>query len=264
MHWLIAQQAPIRVGYEEDWIDELMRNRWRTLLSVDDMVEGVVAALEETGQLNNTWIFYTSDHGQNLGHYRLPSCKLNVYEHDVRVPLLVRGPGLPAGVTIPALGGNTDLAPTILDIAGGRGAVNPIMDGKSLLPVLGAAAGAPFQATAGVTAWARDTFLIEYNSLGAVERGAPGHYHLVDSPHSNQYRAIRVVNPALGQNLLYAEFTNLSDWHFEGDLFTEYFDMTTDPWQIHNRAADPASAAVVKQMRARLHTLWGCKAATCP
>jgi len=55
----------------------------------------------------------TGDHGQNLGHYRLPSCKLNVYEHDVRVPLLVRGPGLVGreGSVIEALSGNTDLAP---------------------------------------------------------------------------------------------------------------------------------------------------------
>ena len=57
MHWLIAQQEPIQPGAEEDWIDELMRNRWRTLLSVDDMIEGIVTALEDTGVLDNTWIF---------------------------------------------------------------------------------------------------------------------------------------------------------------------------------------------------------------
>ena len=78
MHWLIAQQKAIQTGYEEWWIDELMRNRWRALLSVDDLIEGVVEALDSTGVLDNTWIFFTSDHGQNLGHYKLPSCKLNV------------------------------------------------------------------------------------------------------------------------------------------------------------------------------------------
>jgi N-acetylglucosamine-6-sulfatase len=165
MHWLIAQQEAIQPGYEEWWIDELMRNRWRTLLSVDDLIEGVVAALDDTGVLENTWIFFTSDHGQNLGHYKLPSCKLNVYEHDVRVPLLVRGPGLLPGTVISALAGNTDLAPTILDLAGGPGAVNPIMDGKSFASVL---------TSSGVADWTRDTFLIEYNSLGDVLRGAPG------------------------------------------------------------------------------------------
>lgn len=48
-------------GAEEDWIDEFMRNRWRSLLSVDDLIVGVVEALEETGVLDNTWIFYTSE-----------------------------------------------------------------------------------------------------------------------------------------------------------------------------------------------------------
>lgn len=96
---------------------------------------------------------------------KLPSCKLNVYEHDVRVPLLVRGPGLVPGTFISALAGNTDLAPTILDLAGGPGAVNPIMDGKSLAGLL---------TSSGEAHWTRDTFLIEYNSLGEVLRGAPG------------------------------------------------------------------------------------------
>ena len=77
--------------------------------------------------------------------------KLNVYEHDIRVPLLVRGPGINPGTVIPALSGNTDLAPTILDIAGGPSAINPIMDGKSLAGLL----------TGSSSTWARDTYLIE-------------------------------------------------------------------------------------------------------
>lgn len=266
-HWLIAQQPPIRPGPEEEWIDELMRNRWRTLLSVDDMISAVVGALEETGVLNNTWVLFTSDHGQNLGHYRLPSCKLNVYEHDVRVPLLVRGPGLPPGTVIDALAGNTDLAPTILALAGGEAAVNPLMDGKSLAGLLTPGGGVPVHGEH----WARTEYLIEYNSLGEVERGAPVNcgrgntcYHLVDSARSNEYRALRVIDMARGRNLLFAEFTNQSDWNFESpDLFEEYFDMTKDPWQINNiaRTADPAEVAA---LRDRLHILWKCKAESCP
>ena len=155
-----------------------------------------------------------------------------MYEHDVRVPLLVRGPGLTPGTIIDALSGNTDLAPTILELAGGASAVNPIMDGKSMVPLLqpayAAASGLPSSG-----AWNRTEFLIEYNSLGVVERGAPVDcgrgktcYHLVDSPHSNEYRALRVIDKARGTNLLFAEFTNLSDWNFEAPtLFEEYFDM---------------------------------------
>lgn len=254
-HWLIAQQKPIMPGFEEDWIDELMRNRWRCLLSVDDLIVDVIRALKDTGVLDNTWIFYTSDHGQNLGHYRLPSCKLNVYEHDVRVPLLVRGPGIRPNTTINALAGNTDLAPTILDLAGGQKAINPLMDGKSLVPLL--------LNKNGENVWARDTYLIEYNVLGNVQRGAPGFHHLVDSTHSNQYRAVRVINHEKGQNLLLAEFTNQSDWNFTGPTFTEFFDLVQDPWQLNNIAAT-APSKLVDEMRERLHDLWTCKAASCP
>ena len=96
---------------------------------------------------------------------------------------------------------------------------------------------------------------------GDVKRGAPGFYHLVDSTKSNQYRAMRIINETT--NLLFAEFTDLSDWNFDGALFTEYFDMTSDPWQIHN-IADTAPASEVAELRATLHKLWTCKATDCP
>ena len=67
-----------------------------------------------------------------------------------------------------------------------------------------------------------------------------------------------------GTNLLFAEFTNLSDWNFESpQLFEEYFDMTQDPWQIHN-IAKTAPRAEVAALRSRLHALWECKATDCP
>jgi arylsulfatase A-like enzyme len=61
-HWLIAQQQPISES-EGGEIDELFRNRWRTLLSVDDAIEGMVDAIEELGLTNSTYFFITSDHG---------------------------------------------------------------------------------------------------------------------------------------------------------------------------------------------------------
>ena len=72
------------------------------------------------------------------------------------------------------------------------------------------------------------------------------------------------MNATLNQNLLFAEFTNLTDWDFEReDIFTEMFDMTSDPWQIHNVAAT-ADQGLVRELRARLRSLWTCKAAACP
>lgn len=64
-HWLIAQQGPI-TQEQGAIIDELFRNRWRTLLSVDDAIAGMHAAVDELGLLNQTYFIISSDHGYNL------------------------------------------------------------------------------------------------------------------------------------------------------------------------------------------------------
>lgn len=117
----------------ERMIAELYRDRLESLLAVDDLVQRIVSALEQTGQLDNTVIVFTSDNGYMLGEHRLVG-KRFVYEESARVPLLVRGPGVPAGAVRNQVVGNIDLAPTILDVTGVR-AGRPL-DGRSLLEVL--------------------------------------------------------------------------------------------------------------------------------
>ncbi|PIO30349.1 hypothetical protein AB205_0097530 [Aquarana catesbeiana] len=68
--------------------------RWQTLLSVDDLVEKLVKELQNRGELNNTFIFFTSDNGYHTGQFSLPIDKRQLYEFDIKVPLLVRGPGI--------------------------------------------------------------------------------------------------------------------------------------------------------------------------
>ena len=63
-------------------------------MAVDDTVSDLVTELEALGIMNNTYFIFTSDHGYNLGHHRLPDNKFNSYLHDLRIPLLVRGPGI--------------------------------------------------------------------------------------------------------------------------------------------------------------------------
>ena len=87
--------------------------------AVDEMVEKVVLTLQEMGELENTYIFFTSDNGFHMGQHRLPAGKGTAYEEDIGVPLYVRGPGIPKGKTISGfMGGNTDFAPTFAEIAG--------------------------------------------------------------------------------------------------------------------------------------------------
>ena len=73
-------------------IDLHFRDRLGTLLSIDDMVAGVVATIDQLQLAQHTYIMFTSDHGYHLGQFRIPDEKIEPYETDVRVPFYIRGP----------------------------------------------------------------------------------------------------------------------------------------------------------------------------
>ncbi len=102
-----------------------------SLLSVDDGVGRIMKALRQEHALRSTYVIYTSDNGFLHGEHRIPDGKVRLYEPSIRVPLLIRGPGIPAGRHTSDLTINADLAPTIVDAAGAS--ANRIMDGRSLL-----------------------------------------------------------------------------------------------------------------------------------
>jgi arylsulfatase A-like enzyme len=110
------------------------RCQLESLLAVDEGVKKVVDALNEKGALADTLVVYTSDNGYFNGEHRIPKHKNHVYEESIRVPLQVRGPGVPQGVTINPLVTNADLAPTIVDAANAQPGL--AMDGRSLLGVI--------------------------------------------------------------------------------------------------------------------------------
>ena len=114
-------------------IDDRYRQRLESMLAVDDMVGSLVQELESAGELDNTYIFFTSDNGFEQGEHRLQKGKNQAYEESSRIPLLVRGPGVPAGVETEKLAVNTDFAPTFADLADAEFQA----DGRSLVPVLG-------------------------------------------------------------------------------------------------------------------------------
>ncbi|XP_045074785.1 N-acetylglucosamine-6-sulfatase isoform X2 [Coregonus clupeaformis] len=134
-HWLIRQAKTPMTNSSIELLDDAFRKRWRTLLSVDDLVEKVVKRLEVRGELENTYIIFTSDNGYHTGQFSLPLDKRQLYESDIRVPLLIRGPNIKPNQTTGLAVQNVDLGPTILDMAGYN--VNKTtMDGMSFLPVL--------------------------------------------------------------------------------------------------------------------------------
>jgi len=113
-------------------IRENYQQRLESLLAVDEAVRDILSTLDSTGVLGRTYVIFTSDNGFFHGEHRVASGKVLVYEPSVRVPLIVRGPGIPRGVTRTNLAANVDLAATILDAAGARAARR--LDGRSLLP----------------------------------------------------------------------------------------------------------------------------------
>lgn len=129
------QERPRLDRVERQQVRARNNDRRASLLAVDDLVERVITRLSQVGTLDNTLVIFTSDNGYLMGEHRIPGGKDQPYEPAARVPLLVRGPGIPARREVSGLVGNIDLAATIYDAAG----VEPLLaqDGVSLFDVAG-------------------------------------------------------------------------------------------------------------------------------
>jgi N-acetylglucosamine-6-sulfatase len=113
-------------------IQSVWQQRLESLQAVDEGVARLLGVLRGTGMLRRTLVIFTSDNGWMSGEHRIPAGKVVPYEPSIRVPLLMRGPGIPADATRTQLVWNGDLAPTILAATGARAAWPT--DGMSLLP----------------------------------------------------------------------------------------------------------------------------------
>jgi N-acetylglucosamine-6-sulfatase len=205
------------------YIDRVYRGRLRLLLSLDDLVAGVVEELRSAGELDNTYLVVSSDNGLLMGEHRLPEGKGPPYEESIRVPLAVRGPGIPAGRTTDQVALNIDLAPTFADLGGA--ATPPFVDGRSLKPTF--AQDAP--------SW-RTAFLIEYLR---GQHGMPQH---------------NTIRTAGGEK--YVEYPR------GARVEHEYYRLREDPYELENayRSADPDR---IEELRARLEAFKSCSGAAC-
>ena len=134
--------------------DVYFQRRWSVLRSVDDMVQRFLDTLESTKVLDNTYILFTSDHGYHLGEFGMLYDKRMLYETDIRIPFLVRGPQISNGQLLDIPINHVDIAPTILDMAGAP--VPKIMDGRSWLPLVQG------RGKKEKTTW-RSSFMVEYS-----------------------------------------------------------------------------------------------------
>ncbi|HEY2988296.1 MAG TPA: sulfatase [Candidatus Binatia bacterium] len=221
----VRERPPLSVA-EIAEIDRVYRRRLQSMLAVDEMIKKIVAALQTHGLLNQTYIFFTSDNGFHLGEHRLTVGKDTAYEEDIHVPLIVRGPGIPAGRTLQHLTLNIDLAPTLAELAG-VSAPN-FVDGRSLGPLL--------KASPAPHGW-REDFLVEYWPQSRPTR---------KSPRYPAYQALRT------KGYLYVE-------HATGE--EELYDLRVDPHELHNIAA--AAPNLVARLSKRLGLLEHCAGANC-
>src|SRR5918995_1429362 len=131
---LAVRRRPLLGNPRINGVTEMYRQRLQSLLAVDEGVAAIVRALQDSGELARTLIVYTADNGFFHGEHRIPNGKVQHYEPSARVPLVLRGPGVPRGLRMTQPAVNVDLAPTIVDAANAR--VGRATDGISLLALL--------------------------------------------------------------------------------------------------------------------------------
>jgi arylsulfatase A-like enzyme len=200
-----------------DQIDEDRQHMLESLRSVDRAIGRLVATLESEGELDRTFLVFTSDNGFLWGEHGLVS-KAWAYEESIRVPLVIRTPWTTEPRLDDQLVLNVDLASTLVELAGARAGLP--QDGRSLVPLLRGEPGRE---------WRRD-FVVEWlgRDLTSTRRGPP------------PYSALR------SERFLYVEYTN--GW-------VELYDLAKDPFQLENLAADPRRGRRVERLHDRLAEL---------
>ncbi len=232
-------------------MDGLYRRRLQSLQAVDRGVATLVNTLRAADQLANTYFVFSSDNGFHFGQFRMPAGKETAYDSDVHVPLIVRGPGIPAGRTADAMVGNIDLAPTLAQLAGIRSA--DFVDGRSFAQLLHDPASNP--------RW-RHAYLLEHWRPSQVETTGSG----PKEPRDLDAEAAGSIIPGAGLDYIPGYRGVRTDFY----LYTEYSSTSRelyltdrDPYEIFNVAADPRYANLVSELHTLVTRLETCQAVTC-
>jgi len=242
------EAAPMKKN-EINQIDTEFRKSVEALRSVDEGVGRIVAALRETGQLADTYVIFTSDNGFFTGQHRISRGKLLPYEPALRVPFVMRGPGIRPKTKSFEPVANQDVAPTILKLAGAKARL--AVDGRSMKPFWKRPKKRSRRPIL-LSSYQQATHLIPGDypeepvvvSEGRKKKGASTS---VKSPNQN-YVGIR-----LGP-YKYVRYEN-------GDV--ELYVLRDDPAELQNRAANPRYRRIVRYLDAQLEKLRGCKGQSC-
>ncbi|HWF73634.1 MAG TPA: sulfatase [Solirubrobacteraceae bacterium] len=207
-------------------IDRVFRRRVQSVQAVDDMLSAIEAELAARHLLDNTYIVFSSDNGLHTGEYRLMPGKLTAYDTDIRVPLVVAGPHVPAGTTTAAMAENVDLAKTFTAMGG----TTLPGDGHSLMALLHGQTPADW----------RNAILVEHH--GPDANPADPDAQASTSGNPTTYEAMRT------HRFLYVEYA---------DGEREFYDLVHDPSELDNLAGT-LSKAQLSRLHAELVRLENC------
>jgi arylsulfatase A-like enzyme len=219
-------------GIEELRSTQNYRQRLRSMLAVDDMVASLVQELKDVGKLDDTFIIFTSDNGWLQGEHRIPAGKVLPYEESIRVPLFVRGPGVPAGSKVDKMVLNTDFASTFADLAGEPYPFDGPVDGRSFAALL-----------RGEEPTWRSSILLE-----SPEKGDQQEEDQEEDTHTSApYEAVRTGT------YKYVEYA---------DGERELYDLEADPYELDNIYGS-ADSSLLGDLKAKLDALRSCAGAGC-
>jgi N-acetylglucosamine-6-sulfatase len=239
-------------------IDARYRNRLRSMQAVDEMIASLVDTLQDTGILSNTYFIFTSDNGYHMGQHRFPAGKYTNYEEDLRVPFIVRGPGVPVSITSGALVSTIDLLPTFAEIANIE--VPAFADGRSLLPLLNGSA----------SSWRQVFFLEQYPFASQQEDDPSLRNGLLEPPEPDStWRAVErqaasaACQSSTSPKPIYTGIRGVRYKYVEHHACDhELYDMQNDPFELNNIYGS-APATTRNLLAAWLRVMETCVADTC-
>ena len=206
---------------DEEGLRRFIQAYLASVASVDEQIGRILDELDRSGLAENTVVVFTSDHGEMMGSHMLLQ-KTVMFQEAIRVPLLIRLPGEETGARIFGPVSQIDLVPTVLDLLGCK-AAGECLPGKSLAKVCETA-------------------------LSAGETSAEGHASLpVIEWHASRVKPVNIQACKVDARTIVTSKRERYTWYADGQ--EEFYNLESDPGELHNLAGDPAALTRIGELR---------------